>query len=71
MKTTFTIDEIKTYIASKDSLGDVAYYLTAENIIKANTPKICKNCDWFNSGICGVDNELTGANDYCNSFVNE
>lgn len=35
----FTIEEIKTYIKSKDSLGDVMYYLTAENIRKANEPK--------------------------------
>ena len=33
---TFTIEEIKNYIRSKDSLGDVLYYLSEENIKKAN-----------------------------------
>lgn len=32
----FSIDEIRKYILSQDSLGDVLYFLTAENIIKAN-----------------------------------
>ena len=35
-KDKFTISEIKKYILSQDSLGDVMYNLTAENIIKAN-----------------------------------
>lgn len=39
MQTTFTIEEIKNYLNSQDSLGDIHYYLTAENIIKANLPK--------------------------------
>jgi hypothetical protein len=30
----FTIQEFKNYILSKDSLGDVMYFLTEENIIK-------------------------------------
>ena len=36
MQETFTIAEIRNYIMSQDSLGDVAYNLSAENIIKAN-----------------------------------
>ncbi len=36
MKETFTIEEIKNYILSQDSLGDVLYNLNAENIIKSN-----------------------------------
>jgi hypothetical protein len=32
----FTVEEISNYITSQDSLGDVAYNLSAENIIKAN-----------------------------------
>ena len=32
----FTIDEIRKYILSQDSLGDVLFYLTEENIEKAN-----------------------------------
>lgn len=33
---TFTIDEIRNYILSKDSLGDVVYFLSEEEIEKAN-----------------------------------
>jgi len=36
MSKTFTIEEIKSYILSQDSLGDVLYNLTEEKIIKAN-----------------------------------
>jgi hypothetical protein len=39
MQEKFTIQEIKNYILSQDSLGDVLYNLKAENIIKANTPE--------------------------------
>lgn len=35
----FTIEEIRNYINSCDSLGDVAYFLSAERIKKANEPK--------------------------------
>jgi hypothetical protein len=34
---TFTIDEIRKYILSQDSLGDVLYFLNEENIERANT----------------------------------
>lgn len=33
----FSVDEIKKYIYSKDSLGDILYYLNEENIIEANS----------------------------------
>jgi hypothetical protein len=36
MKDSFTVEEIRNYILSQDSLGDVMYNLSAENIIKAN-----------------------------------
>lgn len=36
MQTTFTITEIRKYILSQDSLGDVLYNLKAEKIIEAN-----------------------------------
>ena len=39
MKTTFTIEEIKNYILSQDSLGDVLYNLKTEKIIEANQPE--------------------------------
>lgn len=32
----FTIEQIKAYIHSKDSMGDILYFLSAENIEKAN-----------------------------------
>jgi len=32
----FTIEQIRNYILSQDSLGDVLYNLSKENIIKAN-----------------------------------
>jgi hypothetical protein len=35
----FTIEEIRNYILSQDSLGDVVYFLSEESIIKANEPK--------------------------------
>ena len=35
----FTIEEIRNYIMSQDSLGDVMYNLKAEKIIEANEPK--------------------------------
>ena len=36
MKRTFTIEEIRNYLISKDSIGDLLYFLNVENIIKAN-----------------------------------
>jgi hypothetical protein len=39
MQTTFTVQEIKNYILSQDSLGDVLYNLKAEKIIEANQPE--------------------------------
>jgi hypothetical protein len=39
MQPTFTIEEIRNYILSQDSLGDVLYNLKEENIIKANQPE--------------------------------
>lgn len=39
MQDKFTIEEIKNYIKSRDSLGDVLYFCTAENIRKANEPE--------------------------------
>lgn len=33
----FTIQEIKNYLQSQDSFGDALYYLSEENIMKANS----------------------------------
>lgn len=38
MEDTFTIDEIRNYILSQDSLGDVLYNLDSDHIYEANEP---------------------------------
>jgi hypothetical protein len=38
MQNTFTIDEIRKYILSQDSLGDVLYNLSSSKILEANEP---------------------------------
>lgn len=44
---TFTIEEIKNYILSQDSLGDVLYNLNEENINKANEKEDRCGCGDF------------------------
>ena len=39
MSRTFTIEEIRKYILSQDSMGDILYNLKEENIIQANEPE--------------------------------
>jgi len=39
MQNTFTIDEIRKYILSQDSMGDILYNLSASKIIEANEPE--------------------------------
>ena len=39
MQHTFTIDEIRKYILSQDSLGDVLYNLSVSKILEANEPE--------------------------------
>jgi hypothetical protein len=39
MEPLFTIEEIRNYILSQDSLGDVLYNLNEKNIIEANLSK--------------------------------
>ena len=36
MQNTFTIDEIRKYILSQDSLGDVLYNLSVSKILETN-----------------------------------
>jgi hypothetical protein len=45
MQNTFTIDEIRKYILSQDSLGDVLYNLSSSKILEANEPEN-KDIDW-------------------------
>ena len=46
MQNTFTIDEIRKYILSQDSLGDVLYNLSTSKILEANEPE--EEIDWDN-----------------------
>jgi hypothetical protein len=46
MKKTFTIEEIRKYILSQDSMGDILYNLKEENIIQANEPEEIDEEDW-------------------------
>ena len=39
MKNTFNIDEIRKYILSQDSLGDVLYNLSVSKILEVNEPE--------------------------------
>lgn len=47
MSRTFTIEEIRKYILSQDSMGDILYNLKEENIIQANEPEE-DDTDWDN-----------------------
>jgi hypothetical protein len=48
MQKTFTIEEIRKYILSQDSMGDILYNLKEENIIQANEPEEIDEEDWDN-----------------------
>jgi hypothetical protein len=39
MRETFTIDEIRKYILSQDSMGDILYNLSSSKIFEANEPE--------------------------------
>jgi hypothetical protein len=39
MQNTFTIDEIRKYILSQDSRGDILYNLSVSKILEANEPE--------------------------------
>jgi S-adenosylmethionine hydrolase len=46
MSEKFTIEEIRNYIQSQDSFGDVLYNLSKEKIEEANKPKeYCEECE--------------------------
>jgi hypothetical protein len=46
MQNTFTIDEIRKYILSQDSLGDVLYNLSSSKILEANEADENEDEDW-------------------------
>ena len=35
----YTVEEIRKYILSQDSMGDILYFLNEDNIDKANEPE--------------------------------
>ena len=39
MQNTFTIDEIRKYILSQESMGDILYNLSVSKILEANEPE--------------------------------
>jgi len=41
----FTIEEIKNYLLSQDSMGDILYYLSEKNIDAANVNAGKEDCD--------------------------
>jgi hypothetical protein len=54
MQKTFTIEEIRKYILSQDSMGDILYNLKEEKIIQANQPdedEFEDDENWGNSGV--------------------
>lgn len=74
MVTTFTVEEIRKYILSQDSLGDVLYNLNEKNIIKANLSKhwVCNECGFsdYSDSVSEEDLEnLQCSNCGCNEFT--
>jgi len=64
----FTIEEIRKYIESCDSMGDILYNLSSEKIREANTCKYgcgCKNQTEYPQ-ICPLREEIEGIEEYCN-----
>ena len=47
----FTVEEIRAYLESQDSMGDIFYNLKEENIEIANE-KCCGTCDFFTGEEC-------------------
>lgn len=59
MEDTFTVAEIRRYILSQDSLGDVLNKLDAENIRKANEIKLEGNIEYREvDGLMFTDDEV-------------
>ena len=47
MSEKFTIEEFRKYCESKDSMGDILYFLSEENVKKANKVKDPSElCEW-------------------------
>jgi hypothetical protein len=67
MENKFTIDEIRKYIESQDSMGDILYNLSEENIEKANSCGFmggCKHPIEYEQ-ICPLREEIEGIAYYC------
>lgn len=65
---TFTLEEIKNYIKQQDSLGDVMYNLSEQNITKANKSISFSFEEIMDSGSWMQFCEDYGVSSYC---VNE
>lgn len=50
-ETGYTIEQIKKYIMSQDSRGDILYNLSDGNIIKANIPDVIDELDTSDVGL--------------------
>ena len=77
MEEKFTVEEFRNYILSQDSLGDVMYYLSAENIRKANPTeggdRFFDDCKFYDHaqgrGLCTCDESPSVCCDgVCNCF---
>lgn len=57
----FTIEEIKNYLNKQDSLGDIHYNLSVDNIVKANLPTLfyCTSCGKESIEEEDFDNDLS------------
>ena len=76
MSKSFTIEEIKNYLLSQDSRGDIFYNLSEENIIKAKTKAIVGKFGEISvCGICGKENcngiTTTAREECCDSCFNK
>jgi len=52
MEEKFTVEEFRKYAGSQDSLGDVLYFLNAENIRKANQNAEAEDCLFYEKSKC-------------------
>ena len=68
MEEKFTIEEFKNYVASKDSFGDVMYYLSAKNIREANIVKQCSNCDHYFDDYCSMHDKDVNKDEICGNY---
>ena len=63
----FTIDEIRKYIESQDSMGDILYNLSVEKIEEANTQGCDCDDDMIEPHSCPYQEDINGLedNEFC------